>query len=403
MQCIRAELLASAGQLLLEYNECTGEIHRILAATARKLAYANFDLAVSYGGVVVSFGDDAPVLKPVRELRYNADVQARIHLILAAVCRGDLDANSALHQLLRIEADSRKHSRWLAVVVLGTAAACLAILLGADLGAVLVAGTSTALGLLIRQELGRRHFTLLALPFSAAFIGAAVGGLAIRFGWTATPGHILIVPSLMLVPGPHLINGLMDLVDNYLPMSLARLGLATGILFAGALGIVAGMELTLTDPPTAAQSAGPDQLNLGTDMLLAGIVTCGFAMYYNAAWPHIALAAIGGMMGHGLRYLLSEAGCRLDVATFFGGLAIGVVAALVARTYKLPFAVVAFAGAVTMMPGVQMYRALRGSLQLAHLKAVAELPMIAGTLGDASQACVVVARLPWASLLGHVQ
>ena len=234
MQRIRAELLASAGQLLLEYNESTGGIHRVLTAAAQKLACTNFELAVSYGSVVVSLGDDAPVLKPVRELRYNADLQARVHSILIAVCRGDLDPNAALHQLLRVEADTRRHSRWLAVVVLGVAASCLAMLLGADSGAVVVSGISTALGLLIRQELGRRHFALLTLPFAAAFIGAALGGVAIRFGWTATPGHVLIVPSLMLVPGPHLINGLMDLVDNYLPMSLARLGLAAGILFASA-------------------------------------------------------------------------------------------------------------------------------------------------------------------------
>ena len=160
------------------------------------------------------------------------------------------------------------------------------------------------------------------------------------------------------------------------------------------------MELTLADPPIGAQIAGPDQLSLAADMLLAGIATCGFAMYYNATWPQIALAAIGGMAGHGLRYLLSEAGFRLEVATFFGALIIGVVAALVARWYRLPFAVIAFAGAVTMMPGVQMYRALRGTLQLAHLKTAAELPTIASTLGDVSQACIVVNALALGLIVG---
>jgi len=52
----------------------------------------------------------------------------------------------------------------------------------------------------------------------------------------------------MLIPGPHLLNGLFDLIDNYVPMSLARLGLATAIIIASALGIALGIELTLSGP-----------------------------------------------------------------------------------------------------------------------------------------------------------
>jgi uncharacterized membrane protein YjjB (DUF3815 family) len=128
-------------------------------------------------------------------------------------------------------------------------------------------------------------------------------------------------------------------------------------------------------------------------MLLAGVVTCGFAMFYNVAWAHIGWAAIGGMIGHGLRYLALEAGCRLEVATFLGGLAVGIVTGLIARGHRIPFAVVAFAGAVTMMPGLQVYRALGGFLRLATSRTEAELPTVAGTLGDASQSCLVVCAL----------
>jgi uncharacterized membrane protein YjjP (DUF1212 family) len=393
MQRIHTELLASTGRVLLEYNESTGAIVSTLKATARALKVENFDVAVSYVGVVVSLGHDAPVIKSVRELRYNAALLARVHSILGDVRAGKLDSAAALEQLSRAEADTPRHSRSSVALLLGVAAACLAILLGADYGAIAVAGLSTALGVVVRQELHRRHFSVLALPLTAAFVGAALGGLAIRWGWTHTPGLALVVPSLMLVPGPHLINGLFDLIDNYLPMSMARLGLATGILIASALGIVVGIALTLSGPPLAEQIGKVDHLNLISDMLLAGVVTCGFAIYYNAAWSHIGMAALGGMAGHGLRYLALEVGMGLEVATFLGGLAVGVVSALIARSYKLPLAVIAFAGAVTMMPGLQMYRALGGSLRLAQLKNAAEAPTISNTLGNVAQACFVVAAL----------
>ncbi len=147
----------------------------------------------------------------------------------------------------------------------------------------------------------------------------------------------------MLVPGPHLINGLLDLIDNYVPMSLSRLGLATGILLASALGIVLGVELTLPPPYFPEQGTNADHLNLVTDMALAGIVTCGFAVFYNTAWRQLWMAVVGGMAGHGVRFLALQAGCWLEVATFLGSLTVGVIAAWMARSSKTPVAVIAFA------------------------------------------------------------
>ena len=390
---VATELLANAGRLLLEYNESTGEIHRTLEATSRTLTGEKCDLVVSYGGVAVSIAREAPLLLPVRELRYNATLQARVHSILRLVRCGDLDPPTALDQLKRVETETRRHPRWLAALLLGLAASSLAGLLGADIGALMTAGVSTSLGLLARQQLGRRRFNFLTLPLTAGFIGAALGGLAIRLGWTHTPGLVLIVPALMLIPGPHLVNGLLDLVDNFVPMGLARLALAASIVAASALGIIIGIELTLPDIPTAEQTVRAGYLNVITDMLLAGIVTTGFAVFYNTAWPHTAMAAVGGMVGHGVRFIGLEAGLKIEVATFFGGLAVGLIAAWIARSYRLPIAVVSFAGAVTMMPGIQIYRALGGTLQLAQLRSAAELPIIAETLGQALQACLVVGAL----------
>jgi uncharacterized membrane protein YjjP (DUF1212 family) len=394
------ELLVHAGRLLLEYNESTGTIHRALEATARALTGDACHVAVSYNGVAVSLAGGPPALLPVHELRYNTAVQARVHTILEEVRRGEIDPTSARARLQTVEADTPRHARWVAVLLLGCAAAALAGLLGADAGAAAVAGLATALGLAARQELARRQASLLTLPLTAAFLGTVLGGVAVRLEWTQTPGLALIVPSLMLVPGPHLINGLLDLIDNYVPMSLARSGLAIGVLLASALGIVLGIELTLPDPPVGQPGATADGLNVVADMVLAGVATCGFAVFYNAAWAHVALAALGGMAGHGLRFLALEAGWRPEAATLLGGLAVGVVSAWLARSKKLPFAVIAFAGAVPMMPGLHIYRALGGALQLARVGATAEPSAIAGALGNALHAGFVVAALALGLLVG---
>jgi uncharacterized membrane protein YjjP (DUF1212 family) len=388
----RLDLLTQAGRLLLEYDESTGEIHRALSSTARKLADEDCKIAVSYNGVAVSLGGDSPALAPVRELRFNTALQASVHVVLRQVRRGELEPSNALSQINRLENATPRHALWLVDLLIGAAAASLAALLGADVGAVLVCGASAALGLAARQQLGRLRCSALTLAFVAAFIGAVIGGIAIRLDWSMTPGLVLIVPSLILVPGPHLINGLLDLFDNYVPMAIARLGLAASILTAAALGIIVGIELTLPSLP----SGGADvkaKLNVFSDMALAGIVTCGFAAAYNTPWANVAMAAIGGMAGHGLRFVALQAGWSLEAATFLGGFAVGVASAWMARSTRVPVAVIAFAGAVTMMPGVQIYRALGGAMRLARLIDGGDLPTVAGTLGFALQASLVVGAL----------
>jgi uncharacterized membrane protein YjjP (DUF1212 family) len=397
---LQTDLLVHAGRLLLEYNESTGAIHRALTATARALTDEPCHVAVYYGSVTVSLAREAPALMHVRELRYNTAVQGRVHTILELVRRGELDPAAALVRLERVEADTPRHSRWVAVLILAAAAACLAALLGADAPAAGVVGLAAGLGLLVRQELGRRHWNLLSLPLSAAFIGAVLGGLTIRLGWTRTAELVLIVPTLMLVPGPHLINGVFDLIDNYLPMSLSRLGLAAGILLASALGIALGVELTIPGVRLPEHGADADRLNLLSDVALTAVVTCGFAVYYNTAWGQVGLAAVGGMVGHGLRFLALDAGSRLEAATFLGGLAVGVVSAWMVRASKLPVAVIAFAGAVTMMPGLHIYRALAGALQLARGAGQTDPTIVADTLGNAFQACLVVSALALGVVVG---
>jgi uncharacterized membrane protein YjjP (DUF1212 family) len=397
---LQTALLVQAGRLLLEYNESTGAIDRALLATARALTDETCHVAVSYRGVAVSLAGEGPTTEPVRELRYNMGVQARVHEVLEQVRRGQLDVSAALACLGRVEADTPRHSRWLVALVLGAAAACLALLLGADAAAAGVAGVAAGLGTVARQELGQRHFSLLALPLTAALIGAVLGGLAIRLGWTRSPELVLIVPALMVVPGPHLINGLLDLIDNYLPMSLSRLGLAAGILLASALGVVVGVELTLPGPLLPSAGFPADRLNVISDMLLAGVVACGFAVFYNTPWRHLWMATAAGMAGHGLRFLALEMGCRLEAATFLGGLTVGVLSAWMARSSKTPVAVLAFAGAVTMIPGLSLYRALAGALQLARQPELADPGTVAGALGNALQGGLVVSGLALGLVLG---
>jgi uncharacterized membrane protein YjjB (DUF3815 family) len=206
----------------------------------------------------------------------------------------------------------------------------------------------------------------------------------------------------MVMPGPHLINGLLDLIDNHMLMGAARLGLALCVILASGIGVAVGIELVFTDPPALGSAGSLRSLTVVADVCLAGVVACSFAVVFNTPWREVWMATVGGMVGHGIRFLAEtpEAGCRLDAATFLGGLAVGAIAGVLSRYRRVPLAVVAFAGAVTMVPGLQFYRALAGALQVARSTEAVDASLVTGTVTNALQGTWVVGALTLGLILG---
>lgn len=388
-----------AARLLLEYNIRTELIRRRLLEVSRSLGVP-VTVAVGYRTVTLYTAHGSHVHAQAPEFRINIAIAAGVHRVLDELLARHVDVAEATLALELIEQRAARHNRWLLAAIFGLAAAALAALFRADVAAMGVIGVSSAAGLLFRQMLAKHHVMLFALPFSAALIGALFGGIVIRLGWTQTPGICLIVPALMLVPGPHLINALYDIVENHMQTGLPRLALASTILLAAAMGIFLGGWLTLgmtTVPPWNTPST---PIPLWLDVVLAGAASCGFGAFYNAPWRVLWTSIACGMLGHGVRYLCLQEGVALEMATFFACLAIGVAAAIMVRRVRVPFAAVAFAGAVPMMPGVLMFKSIAGAMQIALAGASASPELMASMLASLFGAIFVVAAMGLGLLLG---
>ncbi|MGC3965591.1 MAG: threonine/serine exporter family protein [Rhodocyclaceae bacterium] len=391
-------LLHRAGSLLLEYNLRTGLLRRRMHELAE---FLGIPLFVDTGYCSISLHTPRGSLHHhAHELRINVGLNAAVMRVVDDVIAGHIDINTALAQLETIEKTTPRHNRWLLAGIFGAAAAALAILLSADLGATLTVALSSALGLLARQELAKRHVMLFALPFTAALIGSVLGGIVINAGWTSTPGMCLIVPALMLVPGPHLINTLYDAIENDMHTALPRLGLATGILLGAASGVFLGGWVTLGWTTVPAGSSGV-AIQLPTDMLLAGIAACGFGAFYNAPWRVLWTSIIAGMVGHGIRYMCLKHGMPLETSTLLACFIIGVIASVMVKRLRVQFAAVAFASAVPMMPGVLMYQGIGGAMQIALSHGDATAQLVDFTSYNIVKAVFVVGAMAIGLVLGE--
>ena len=393
------QFLHRAARLLLEYNIRTELIRRRISEVAKVLGL-NVLVAVGYRSVTIYTPEGSHVHAQAPEFRINIAVSSRVNRALDDLCVGRATLAEANARLEQAESGAGRHNRWLLAFIFGLAASALAGLFYADAPAVAIIGVSSALGLLARQELAKRHVMLFALPFTAALIGSVLGGLLIRFGGTVTPGICLIVPALMLVPGPHLINAMYDIVENNIQTGLPRLMLACTILLAAAMGIFLGGWLTIgtsTVPPWHSRGT---EISLLLDVLLAGMASCGFAAFYNAPWRVMWTSIACGVVGHGIRYLCMQQGLALEVSTLFACMAIGIMASQMVSRVRVPFAAVAFAGAVPMMPGVLMFQGIGGAMEIALAGAHATPELVASTLASMFKSAFVVGAMGLGLLLG---
>jgi uncharacterized membrane protein YjjP (DUF1212 family) len=390
--------LQLSARLLVEYNVRSKSLERCIDRIARHLG-VTVQTVAGYREVTLVLADGRSFYARVPELRINVAVIADTLHVLDDLCLDRIRLDEATRRLETLERLAPRHGRWVVVALFGLAASAIACLLRADGAAIVVSGVSSAVGLIARQELAKLRLVPFAQPFSAGLIGAAIGGVAIRLGWTETPGLCVIVPALMLVPGPHLINSAHDFLENFIQTGLCRLGLALGILTATALGVVLGGWLVL-GPMTLSTSPSPAmELTLGLTVFAAGVAACGFGAVFNAPWRVLWVSILCGVVGHGLRYVCLEHS-SVEFSTLVACLAIGVIASAAADRMRLPFPAIAFAGAVPMMPGVFIYQSLAGAMRLSVAGTAADPALAAVTLALAGKAMFIVGAMVTGLLVG---
>jgi uncharacterized membrane protein YjjB (DUF3815 family) len=203
----------------------------------------------------------------------------------------------------------------------------------------------------------------------------------------------------MLVPGPHLINGVEDVLENEIAAGIGRLCLAIIILLAAALGVLAGMWLmvvTLAAPAAGGRAVTGPVVNV----LLAGMASAGFAAAQNSPWRIAWVSIACGAIGYGIRAVGLALGLGLAMASLAACLGIGIAAGLSSHRLRLPFASAAFAGAAPLMPGVLIYRSIAGALRLSTAGPLADPALAVAMLAPFVEATAVVAAMVIGLVLG---
>lgn len=255
---------------------------------------------------------------------------------------------------------------WLKGIACSLGSAGLAFLYSADIIALAVTFICSLCGYFIRslsQRLGFNEYLGNALcAFTAMFIAYGFYSF-IELGSLV---YVLVCCTLFMIPGVPLINSVTDTINNHILSGITR-AIRT-LLIVGSMTL--GMAMALYFSPLPAFNfvdIKPHILSI-EQVIGSFVAAASFAVLFNAPTRLLPYIGLGGVLCVTLRNLmLLQYGFTLPGATFVGAAIMSIIFVKLSSWLHTSGPVLVVPSAISLMPGILLYRFLFDILHINSL------------------------------------
>ena len=280
----------------------------------------------------------------------------------------------------------------------GAGAAALGVIFGAThLVSLVLIALSAGVGACLRRWLAAKTRNLFVQPFCAAFLAGIVGAIAFRLQLSSVLRLVAVCPCMVLVPGPHLLNGALDLARAHILLGIARISYASLVILMICAGLVLGLAMGGVSLPASAPS---HPVPLWYDVPAAGVAVAAYGTFFNMPWRMLPIPMLVGMLAHACRWMaISVAGASAEIGALAACFVVGTIMTPIAHRLRLPFAGVAFASVVSLIPGVFLFRMVAGMVELVTSDQQAPQELLAQVAADGMTSLLIVLAMAFGLLL----
>jgi uncharacterized membrane protein YjjP (DUF1212 family) len=387
---LAATLLFAHGQTTERTVASAERLGRALGVTVKVLPY--------WGEITVEL-DGAPLsqIVPAKPLGVDMGRVLAVTTVIDQVCHGTLPAEvaqSALESAGRLPPASTP--RFTLFAALG--AASLGVIFGTlDATSLLLIAASAAIGALVRRWLSGFSNNPLIQPLCAAFIAGVVAAAANRFQLSHAATLVGFCPCMALVPGPHILNGAIDLARTRIALGMTRLAYAGVIVLLICAGGLFGYTVVGTNLAIAGSSP---PVPLVIDVIAAGCAVASFGTFFSMPWRLLAFPIAAGMLAHAARWaLISVAGGSAATGALVACVLVSVLVTPVVDRQHLPFAAIAFSAVVSLMPGFFLFNAATGLVELVSIGPSAPAALLTSIATNSATAFLIIMAMTFGLIL----
>jgi len=308
--------------------------------------------------------------------------------VIDKVCAGRMDieaARSALQAVMRFPPVSLARF----ALMTGAGAAALGVIFGAAHAHTLILiALSAGAGACLRRWLAGISRNVFVQPLSAALLAGIVGAVAARLELSSVLHLVAVCPCMVLIPGPHLLNGTIDLARARVALGASRIGYASLIILMICMGLLLGLSFGAVSVPVS----GPSYpVPLKYDVIAAGVAVAAYSTFFAMPWRMVPIPVVIGMLAHAARWAtISVAGASVETGALVACLVVGTIVSPIADRLRLPFAAFAFASVVSLLPGVFLFRMAGGFVSLTARAGSASPELLVHTIADGTTAFLII-------------